>query len=155
MTDLPDDAFKVGITKSPYNWAKSICRRNSVDIFAKYKQYKLRDPNGDCYRGVNLGNLLRLWNDWHAFWLDREIIFLRYEELLEKPFWPMKQLGLKAECHVDLPPSMHIEKKSCFLPPERRSEYLMTPTVGDPFVRRINKHIDTNMLERLGHKHGR
>lgn len=156
MDDLPDTAFKIGVTKSPYNWAKSICRRNRVDLFAKYKQYNLSEESGDCYLGVNLGNLMQLWNDWHAFWLEREILFLRYEELLESPFWPMKQISLKSGCEIDLPPVMaNIKGPGLTLSDEQRAEYLTFPSLTDPLVRRINKYIDTNLLERLGHKHAK
>lgn len=153
MSDLPDDVFKVAITKSPYNWAKSICTRQRVDLLTKYKQYKLMSP-GEQYRGINIPNLLRLWKDWNRFWLSREILFLKYETLLHDPIWPFKQIGQITGCNVTLPPDMHFHRPGMIITPERRAEYLKHPTADDPFVRLINKHVDHDLITRLGYPNG-
>ena len=83
---LDDDVVKFWITKSPYNWIRSVVYRHRVDILGKYKKYKLKSKDGMVVRDLNIQSLMNVYNDYHRSWLESGLENVKYEELLNDCF---------------------------------------------------------------------
>ena len=145
-----DDVVKFWITKSPYNWIRSVLYRHRVDILTKYKRYDLKSKDGLVVRGLNVGNLMNLYNDYHRTLIDR-FEPVQYEQLLLECFDFFKDLHHKG-FEVILPPIKDISNSKFFIEEETRREYLSVPRHNDPLVVEINKYIDKDLMIKLGYR---
>ncbi len=149
--DFYDDGVeKFWITKSPYNWARSVIKRHRVDILQKYKKYDLKEESGMVVRGLNVKNLTTLYNHYHTMLINTDLVNVRYEELLNDCFPFFKKLSNKYD--VKLPPQKNIDTSKFYIKPEVKEEYLTVPRYNDPLVVEINKYIDKDLINRLGYE---
>ena len=144
-----DDVFKFWITKSPYNWVRSVVFRHRVDILGKYRKYKLKSKDGMVVRDLNIKSLVQLYNDYHRSWLDSGLENVKYEELLNDCFWFFKSQSKLGEYKVNIPPVKNIDTPKFYIKPEVKEEYLCVPRYNDPLVLEINRHIDKDLLRKL------
>ena len=152
LDEIRDDkVYKFWITKSPYNWVRSVLYRHRVDILGKYRKYKLKDKDSLVVRDLNVKNLVKLYNDYHNT-LSQKLNNVRYEELLNDCFGFFKIMSKKYDVEVKIPPEKNINTSKFYIKPEVREEYLTVPRYNDPLVVEINKYIDKDLLKKLNYE---
>ena len=144
-----DDVFKFWITKSPYNWIRSVVYRHRVDILGKYRKYKLKSKDGMVVRDLNIKSLVQLYNDYHRSWLESGLENVKYEELLNDCFWFFKRQSKLGEYKVNIPPVKNVDTPKFYIKPEVKEEYLSVPRYNDPLVLEINRYVDEDLLRKL------
>lgn len=147
-----DDVEKFWITKSPYNWVRSVIKRHRVDILQKYKRYNLKEESETNVRGLNVKNLMILYNHYHTMLNNSELTNVRYEELLSNSFYFFKDLYKDKKYNVNLPPIQDISTPKFYIERETKEEYLSNPRFNDPLIVEINKYINKDLIEQLGYK---
>jgi len=147
-----DDIVKFWITKSPYNWVRSVLYRHRVDILNKYRRYNFSNNDTLSIRDLNIKSLVLLYNDYHSRWVDNKVSNIQYEELLKDCFNFFKQLHLNNVCDVTLPPQKSIDTSKFYIKQEVKEEYLSVPRSNDPLIVEINKYIDKDVINQLGYK---
>lgn len=151
--DFVDDGIeKFWITKSPYNWTRSVIKRHRVDILTKYKKYNLKEETGMVVRGLNVKNLITLYNHYHSMLVNTDLSNVKYEELLEDSFHYFKKLHKLKPYDVKFPPIQDISTPKFYIEEETRNEYLTQPRSNDPLVVEINKYVNKELLEKLGYR---
>lgn len=147
-----DDVVKFWITKSPYNWIRSVLYRHRVDILGKYRKYKLKSRDSMVVRELNIKSLMNVYNDYHRSWLESGLESIRYEELLNDCFWFFKKQYQLGEYKVNIPPIKSIDTPKFYITPEVKEEYLSVPRHNDPLILEINKYVDRDLLEKLNYE---
>lgn len=151
--DIRDDGIeKFWITKSPYNWARSVIKRHRVDILQKYKRYNLKEQSETNVRGLNVKNLMVLYNHYHTMLINSELSNVRYEELLKNNFDFFKKLHQTKSYDVKIPPIQDVSTSKFYIEEETRQEYLSEPRSNDPLIVEINKYVDKDMINRMGYR---
>lgn len=151
--DIRDDGIeKFWITKSPYNWARSVIKRHRVDILQKYKRYNLKEQSETNVRGLNVKNLMVLYNHYHTMLINSGISNVRYEELLKNNFDFFKKLHQTKSYDVKIPPIQDVSTSKFYIEEETRQEYLSEPRSNDPLIVEINKYVDKDMINRMGYR---
>jgi len=144
-----DDVIKFWITKSPYNWIKSVVYRHRVDILGKYRKYKLKSKDTMVVRDLNIQALMNVYNDYHKSWIDSGAENVKYEELLNDCFWFFKQQYKLGEYKVNIPPIKNVNNSKFYIKAEVKEEYLSVPRHNDPLVLEINRYVDKDLLRKL------
>ena len=152
MDFYDDDVEKFWITKSPYNWARSVIKRHRVDILQKYKRYNLKEVSGMVVRGINIKNLMTLYNHYHTMLINTEMENVKYEELLKDNFTYFKSLYQNKNYEVKIPPVQDVSTSKFYIEEETKAEYLSQPRSNDPLIVEINKYVDRDLINRLGYK---
>ena len=151
LPPIETDAYKILVTKHPYNWASSIVTRNRVDTFWKWRDYRLLQHGPCMWRDVNLHHLMNLWNDWNGAWIQEDVHHIRYEDLLSQPFAALKQFARSADVDVCLPPAMNVSSGKFSITDDQRRDYV-SQTINMPVAEQLNRHIDRTLLAQLGYK---
>jgi hypothetical protein len=149
---VEDDVQKFWITKSPYNWANSVIKRHRVDILTKYKKYNLKEEDGLVVRGINVKNLITLYNHYHTMLINTGLENIHYEELLKNNLRFFKDLHKNDICDVKMPPIQDVSTSKFYIEEATRLEYLSEPRKNDPLVLEINKYINKDLITSLGYK---
>lgn len=144
-----DDVVKFWITKSPYNWVRSVVYRHRVDILQKYKRYDLESTQTMQARRLNVKNLMLLYNDYHN---AHDMQNVRYEELVDDCFMYFKRMSWAADHYVRVPPIQDISTPKFPLNEESRLEAISLPRKNDPLIVEINKYIDKDLMTRLNYE---
>lgn len=151
--DIKDDGIeKFWITKSPYNWARSVIKRHRVDILQKYKRYDLKEESKTNVRGLNVKNLMTLYNHYHTMLVNSELSNIKYEELLKNNFEFFKNLYKTKSYDVKIPPRQDVSTSKFYIEEETKQEYLSEPRSNDPLIVQINKYVDKDLVQQMGYK---
>lgn len=151
--DIRDDGIeKFWITKSPYNWARSVIKRHRVDILQKYRRYNLKKISDTNVRGLNIKSLMTLYNHYHTMLVNSELNNIRYEELLKNNFDFFKKLHKSKSYDVKLPPIQDVSTSKFYIKVETKQEYLSAPRSNDPLIVEINKYVDKDLVQQMGYK---
>ena len=151
--DIKDDGVeKFWITKSPYNWARSVIKRHRVDILQKYRRYNLKKISDTNVRGLNIKSLMTLYNHYHIMLVNSELNNVRYEELLKNNFDFFKKLHKSKSYDVKIPPIQDVSTSKFFIEEETKQEYLSEPRSNDPLIVQINKYVDKDLVQQMGYK---
>ena len=147
-----DDIEKFWITKSPYNWARSVIKRHRVDILQKYRRYNLKKISDTNVRGLNIKSLMTLYNHYHIMLVNSELNNVRYEELLKNNFDFFKKLHKSKSYDVKIPPIQDVSTSKFYIEEETKQEYLSEPRSNDPLIVQINKYVDKDLVQQMGYK---
>jgi hypothetical protein len=147
-----DDIEKFWITKSPYNWARSVIKRHRVDILQKYRRYNLKKISDNNVRGLNIKSLMTLYNHYHIMLVNSELNNVRYEELLKNNFDFFKKLHKSKRYDVKIPPIQDVSTSKFYIEEETKQEYLSEPRSNDPLIVQINKYVDKDLVQQMGYK---
>ena len=147
-----DDIEKFWITKSPYNWARSVIKRHRVDILQKYRRYNLKKISDTNVRGLNIKSLMTLYNHYHIMLVNSELNNVRYEELLKNNFDFFKKLHKSKSYNVKIPPIQDVSTSKFYIEEETKQEYLNEPRSNDPLIVQINKYVDKDLVQQMGYK---
>ena len=147
-----DDIEKFWITKSPYNWARSVIKRHRVDILQKYRRYNLKKISDTNVRGLNIKSLMTLYNHYHIMLVNSELNNVRYEKLLKNNFDFFKKLHKSKSYDVKIPPIQDVSTSKFYIEEETKQEYLSEPRSNDPLIVQINKYVDKDLVQQMGYK---
>lgn len=147
-----DNVIKFWITKSPYNWVRSVVFRSRVDILGKYRRYKLKSKDSLTVRDLNIKSLMTLYNEYHGSWVESGLENVHYEDLLKDCFPFFKEQFKLGEYKVNIPPTKNISTSKFYIEDETRQEYLSTPRSNDPLIVEINRYVDHGLMEILNYR---